>query len=134
MFSASYIIAKLSIILVAYLANVVGMPGIRLQLLFRQRYAIALVMLIRKVDFITGTRYLKALLENNQIKCDSQKTNTKRAENHPTHIGNILRSIVPVHMAEPPGSSKSVQACIEALEQKVELLTSQIKTITESFE
>lgn len=95
---------------------------------------IDLVMLIRKVDFVTGIHYLSAFLENNQTKCDPQKSNTKRAENQPTHIGNILKSIALVRMAEPPESSKSVHARIEALEQKVELLTRQMITITQSLE
>jgi len=95
---------------------------------------IDLVMLIRKVDFVTAIGYLKALLENNQTKCDPQEPNTNRSENQPTHIGNILESIAPVHMAEPPRSRQSVHARIEALEQKVELLTRQMVSITQSLE
>jgi len=93
--------------------------------------AIDLVMVIRKVDFVTSIRYLEALVQNNQIKSNTQQTSINRVENQPTHIGNILKSIVPTQMAELPGASKSVHERIEALEKKVELLTCRMRTITE---
>lgn len=95
---------------------------------------IDLVMLIRKVDFVTGIGYLKAFLEDHQIRPAPQKTNTQRTANQPMHIGNILGSIVPSHRAERHAARQSIHERIEALERKVELLTRQIKTKSESIE
>jgi DNA primase len=95
---------------------------------------IDLVMLTRKVDFVTGIGYLKALVENHHTLPNPQKTNHHRPASQPVHIGNILGSIAPTRRVDRPEARHSIHERIEALERKVELLTRQIKAKTESIE
>ncbi|MDY6972799.1 MAG: CHC2 zinc finger domain-containing protein [Thermodesulfobacteriota bacterium] len=95
---------------------------------------IDLVMLVKKMDFVNTISFLNDYLKNIPTEHHPRHQNVEDKNQHPQHIGGILKSIIPHQpVMEPFESSKRVNERIVAIEQKLEYLAHQIKEISKAF-
>jgi DNA primase len=96
---------------------------------------IDLVMLVKKMDFVNTIDFLKDYLKSIPTENHPRPESVEDKNQHPQHIGGILKSLIPSRPAmEPFESSKSVNERILAIEQKLEYLAHRIEEISKAFE
>ena len=96
---------------------------------------IDLVMLEKKLDFVNTIDFLKDCLKSIPTQNHPRHQIVEDKKQHPQHIGDILKSIIPPRVVPGPfESSKSVDERILAIEQKLESLAYQIEEICKALE
>jgi len=97
---------------------------------------IDLVILVKKMDFVNTVRFLKNYRKNIPTENHPGSKSAEDKNQHPQHIGDILRSIIPPRpVIEPPfESSESLCERILAIEQKLEYLANRIEEISKAFD
>ena len=95
---------------------------------------IDLVMLVKKTDFVNTIHFLKDYWKNILTQNHPKPDMAEEKNQHPQHIGDILKSIIPSRPAVRPFESiQSVWDHILAIEQKLEHLSHRIEEIGEAL-
>ena len=96
---------------------------------------IDLVMLIKKMDFVNTIAFLDDYLKSIPTENHPIPESAEDKNQHPQHIGDILKSVIPPRPVPGPlESSKSVNERIVAIEQKIEYLAHRIEEISTRLE
>lgn len=95
---------------------------------------IDLVMLVKKTDFVNTVHFLKNYRENIRTQYHPKPDTPEDKNQHPQHIGDILKSLISTRPNESFESSESVCERILAIEQKLEYLAHRIEEIRKGFD
>lgn len=96
---------------------------------------IDLVMLVKKTTFVNTIHFLEDYRTNMPTQTHAEPHIAKDNNQHPQHVGDIVKSIIPSQPdTRPLESNESVRRRILMIEQKLEYLTHRIEEINKALE